>query len=241
MSSFPLFFSSSSSSNLSSMDSTQASSSHGFKKIKLTIIPLKQLFVALTNDDNLTTPSHTTTSSSPTPPNAPSKTPSTNQTSSSQENTSSSFQSKLQISPPSSNEPTSPQPLNPLLDNISDVPPTPLNPQPLQNNPKPPFFQWWLHIVAGGCSFGVYEVSGYHRRHVRNEDLHTELDYYSKEYDEEREMEPKLVRVREATHVLRTRSPYVRRHKGRVVEFEEALNKDGSKAEREFDGRRTSE
>ncbi|GJS29996.1 hypothetical protein Tco_0490616 [Tanacetum coccineum] len=79
-----------------------------------------------------TTPSHKTTSSSPTPPNAPSKTPSTNQTSSSQENTSSSFQSKLQISPPSSNEPTSPQPLNSLLDNISDVPPRPLNPQPLQ-------------------------------------------------------------------------------------------------------------
>ncbi|GJS68425.1 hypothetical protein Tco_0682990 [Tanacetum coccineum] len=74
------------------MDSTQASSSHGFKKIKLTIIPPKQLFVDLTNDDeNLTTPSPTTTSSSPTPPNAPSKTPSTNETSSSQENTSSSF------------------------------------------------------------------------------------------------------------------------------------------------------
>ncbi|GKC47742.1 hypothetical protein Tco_1065464 [Tanacetum coccineum] len=119
------------------MDSTQASSSYGFKKIKLTIIPPKQLFVDLTNDDdNLTTPSPTTTSSSPTPPNAPSKTPSTNQTSSSQENTSSSFQSKLQISPPSSNEPTSPQPLNPLLDNISDVPPRPLNPQPLQSHPS---------------------------------------------------------------------------------------------------------
>ncbi|GKG63035.1 hypothetical protein Tco_0638682, partial [Tanacetum coccineum] len=28
----------------------------------------------------------------------------------------------LQISPPSSNEPTSPQPLNPLLENILDVP-----------------------------------------------------------------------------------------------------------------------
>ncbi|GJT44634.1 hypothetical protein Tco_0953349 [Tanacetum coccineum] len=63
----------------------------GFKKIKLTIIPPKQLFVDLTNDDNLTTPSHTTTSSSLTPPNAPSKTPSINQTSSSHENTSSSF------------------------------------------------------------------------------------------------------------------------------------------------------
>ncbi|GKC07730.1 hypothetical protein Tco_0999340 [Tanacetum coccineum] len=44
-------------------------------------------------------------------------------------------QSKLQISPPSSNEPTSPQPLNPLLDNISDVPPRPSNPQPLQCHP----------------------------------------------------------------------------------------------------------
>ncbi|GKD08903.1 hypothetical protein Tco_1188588 [Tanacetum coccineum] len=45
----------------------------------------------------------------------------------------SSFQSKLQILPPSSNEPTYPQPLNPLLDNISDVPPRPLNPQLLQS------------------------------------------------------------------------------------------------------------
>ncbi|GKC26669.1 hypothetical protein Tco_1033963 [Tanacetum coccineum] len=81
-----------------------------------------------------TTPSPTTTSSSPTPPNEPSKTISTNQTSSSQENTSSSFHSKLQISPPSSHEPTSPHHLNPLLDNISDVPPRPLNPQPLQSH-----------------------------------------------------------------------------------------------------------
>ncbi|GJS81313.1 zf-CCHC domain-containing protein [Tanacetum coccineum] len=83
-----------------------------------------------------TTPSPTTTSSSPTPPNAPSKTPSINQTSSSQDNTSSSFQSKLQISPSSSHEPTSPQHLNPLLENILDVPPRPLNPQPLQSLPS---------------------------------------------------------------------------------------------------------
>ncbi|GJY60955.1 hypothetical protein Tco_0461612 [Tanacetum coccineum] len=34
------------------------------------------------------------------------------------------------------NEPNSPQPLNPLLDNISDVPPRPLNPQPLQSHPS---------------------------------------------------------------------------------------------------------
>ncbi|GJS03739.1 hypothetical protein Tco_0320247 [Tanacetum coccineum] len=83
-----------------------------------------------------TTPSPTTTSSSPTPLNAPSKTPSTNQTSSSQDNTSFSLHLKLQISPPSSNEPTSPQPLNPLLKNILDVPPRPLNPQPLQSLPS---------------------------------------------------------------------------------------------------------
>ncbi|GJY93016.1 hypothetical protein Tco_0508798 [Tanacetum coccineum] len=50
------------------------------------------------------------------------------------DNTSSSFQSKLQISPPSSNEPTSPHHLNPLLDNILDVPPRLLNPQPLQSH-----------------------------------------------------------------------------------------------------------
>ncbi|GJR73893.1 DNA helicase PIF1-like protein [Tanacetum coccineum] len=95
---------------------------------------LRNLWKNMKNDEDVTTtPSPTTTSSSPTPLNAPSKTPSTNQTSSIQENTSSFFQSKPQISPPSSNEPTSPQPLNPLLDNISDVPPRPSNPQPLQS------------------------------------------------------------------------------------------------------------
>nr|GEU66258.1 retrovirus-related Pol polyprotein from transposon TNT 1-94 [Tanacetum cinerariifolium] len=92
----------------------------------------KQLFVNISSDEDVTTtPSPTTTSSSLTPPNVPSKTTSTNQTSSSHENRSTSFQSKLQISSPSSNEPTSPHPLNPLLDSISDVPPRPLNPQPL--------------------------------------------------------------------------------------------------------------
>ncbi|GJW46022.1 zinc finger, CCHC-type containing protein [Tanacetum coccineum] len=119
------------------MNSTNASSSNPSKKIKLTIIPPRQLFVNISSDEDITTtPSPTTTSSSPTPPNAPSKTTSTNQTSSSQENTSSSFHSKLQISPPSSHEPTSPHNLNPLLDNISDVPPRPLNPQPLQSHPS---------------------------------------------------------------------------------------------------------
>nr|GEY07337.1 hypothetical protein [Tanacetum cinerariifolium] len=102
------------------------------KKIKLTIIPPRQLFVNISSDEDVTTtPSPTTTSSSPTPLNAPSKTTSTNQTSSSHDNTSTSFQSKLQILPPSSNEPTSPHPLNPLLNNILDVPHRPLNSKPL--------------------------------------------------------------------------------------------------------------
>ncbi|GJV54568.1 hypothetical protein Tco_1455573 [Tanacetum coccineum] len=78
-SSILLFLSSSSSSNHPTMDSTQASSSNPSKKIKQTIIPPRQLFVNISNDEDVTTtPSPTTTSSSPTPPNAPSKTPSTN-------------------------------------------------------------------------------------------------------------------------------------------------------------------
>ncbi|GJX66419.1 copia protein [Tanacetum coccineum] len=90
----------------------------------------------VSDEDITTTPYPTTTYLSPTPPNAPSKTTSTNQTSSSQGNTFSSFHSKLQISPPSSHEPNSPPHLNPLLDNISNVPPRPLNPQPLQSHPS---------------------------------------------------------------------------------------------------------
>nr|GEV75158.1 hypothetical protein [Tanacetum cinerariifolium] len=43
------------------------------------------------------------------------------------------------------------------------------------------------------------------KRHVHNEDLRTELEYYSEEYDAER-MEPRPARVREATLVLRTGS-----------------------------------
>ncbi|GJW70245.1 hypothetical protein Tco_0127162 [Tanacetum coccineum] len=118
------------------MNSTNASSSNPSKKIKLTIILPRQLFVNISSDEDVTTtPSPTITSSSLTPLNVPSKTTYTNQTSSSHENTSSSFHSKLQISPPSSNEPISPHHLNPLLDNISNVPPRPLNPQSLQSHP----------------------------------------------------------------------------------------------------------
>nr|GFA12844.1 hypothetical protein [Tanacetum cinerariifolium] len=57
------------------------------------------------------------------------------------------------------------------------------------------------------------------RRQVCNEDLHTELDNYNEEYDNEREMEPRPARMRETTHVLRTGSSRVRRHRGKVKDM----------------------
>ncbi|GJW03918.1 hypothetical protein Tco_1562774 [Tanacetum coccineum] len=119
---------SSSSSPHSTRNSTNASSSNPSKKIKLTIIPLRQLFVNISSDEDITTtPSPTTTSLSPTPLNAPSKTTSTNQKSSN--------------FPP---RPINPQPLqshpslditlslSPItpLDHIHDTPSPPSQPQP---------------------------------------------------------------------------------------------------------------
>nr|GEY85398.1 reverse transcriptase domain-containing protein [Tanacetum cinerariifolium] len=60
------------------------------------------------------------------------------------------------------------------------------------------------------------------------------------EYDEEREIEPRLSCAREVTSVLRIGSPQARRQKGKVVEFSEAPNRDGSRVERESKGRRPS-
>ncbi|GJW97340.1 hypothetical protein Tco_0179148 [Tanacetum coccineum] len=119
------------------MASTQASSSNPSKKIKLTIISPRELFVNLSSDeDATTTPSPITTSSSPSPPNAPSKTPSIKDTPSTFGTTSSSFESKPQSSPPTSNDTLSPQPSNPFLDNIMDAPPRPSHPIPLQSHPS---------------------------------------------------------------------------------------------------------
>ncbi|GJX28855.1 hypothetical protein Tco_0236934 [Tanacetum coccineum] len=135
--SFPLFLSSSSSSNPSTLDSTQASSSNPSKKIKLTIIPPRQLFVNISSDEDVTTiPSPITTSSSPSLPNAPSKTPSTKDTSSTFGTTSSSFESKRLSSPPSSNDTPYPQPSNPFLENIMDAPLRHSHPLSLQNHPS---------------------------------------------------------------------------------------------------------
>ncbi|GKA68907.1 hypothetical protein Tco_0768824 [Tanacetum coccineum] len=64
------------------MTSTRASISKVSKRPKINIIPPKQLFVDLTQDDTKT-PSPKLPNSSPSAPNAPSKTPSTKDTSSS--------------------------------------------------------------------------------------------------------------------------------------------------------------
>ncbi|GJT42705.1 hypothetical protein Tco_0951420 [Tanacetum coccineum] len=119
------------------MDSTQSSSSNPSKKIKLTIIPPRQLFVNISSDeDDTITPSPITKSFSSSPPNAPSKTPSTKDTSSTFGTTSFSFELKPQSSPPSSNDKPSPQPSNPFLNDIKDAPPRPSNPIPLESHPS---------------------------------------------------------------------------------------------------------
>nr|GEU61813.1 hypothetical protein [Tanacetum cinerariifolium] len=105
------------------MDSTQASSNPS-KKIKLTIIPPRQLFMDVTSkDDDTTIPSLITkiSSPSPPPPNAPSKTPSTKDTSSTFGTSSSSFESKPQPSSLSLNDTPSLQPSNPFLEDILDA------------------------------------------------------------------------------------------------------------------------
>ncbi|GJW67109.1 reverse transcriptase domain-containing protein [Tanacetum coccineum] len=79
------------------------------------------------------------------------------------------------------------------------------------------------------------------RRQIRNEDLRTELEYFSEDYDEEREMEPRPEPNREATPTLRPRSHVVRRQRERVVGFEEAPNREGSRRGRNAEGIRPSE
>ncbi|GJT06765.1 hypothetical protein Tco_0841227 [Tanacetum coccineum] len=93
-------------------------------------------FVNLFKKDGTTTPDPITKSSSLSPPNAPLKTSSTKDTSSTFGTTSSSFDSKPQSSPLSSNDTPSPQPSNPFLDDIMDASPIPLNPLPFQSHPS---------------------------------------------------------------------------------------------------------
>ncbi|GJW07952.1 hypothetical protein Tco_1570375 [Tanacetum coccineum] len=79
------------------------------------------------------------------------------------------------------------------------------------------------------------------RRQMRNEDLRTELEYFSEEYDEEREMKPRPTRDQEATPVLQVASSRIQRHRERVVEFEDALNREGSRVKRNTKGGRPLE
>ncbi|GJZ94652.1 hypothetical protein Tco_0666855 [Tanacetum coccineum] len=79
------------------------------------------------------------------------------------------------------------------------------------------------------------------RRQICNEDLRTELEYFSEDYDEEREMEPRPEPNREDTLTLRPRSPVVRRQRERIVGFEEAPNMEGSRRGRNAEGISPSE
>ncbi|GKD98345.1 hypothetical protein Tco_1382242, partial [Tanacetum coccineum] len=78
------------------------------------------------------------------------------------------------------------------------------------------------------------------RRQIRNEDLRTEFEYFSEDYDDELEMEPRPERTREVTPPLRTRSPRVHRQRERVVGFEEALNRERSRIGRYIEGNEPS-
>ncbi|GJV72645.1 hypothetical protein Tco_1492640 [Tanacetum coccineum] len=79
------------------------------------------------------------------------------------------------------------------------------------------------------------------QRQIHNEDLRTKHEYFSEDYDEEREMEPRPELNREATPTFRPRSHVVRRQRERIVGFEEAPNREGSKRGRNAKGIRPSE
>ncbi|GJT01041.1 reverse transcriptase domain-containing protein [Tanacetum coccineum] len=74
------------------------------------------------------------------------------------------------------------------------------------------------------------------QRPIRNEDLQTELEYFSEDYDKEQELEPKPRPTGETTPPLRSRSPCVRRQRKRVVGFEKAPSREGSRAGRNAEG-----
>ncbi|GJU40867.1 hypothetical protein Tco_1193824 [Tanacetum coccineum] len=131
------------------MASTRASISKASKRPKINIIPPKQLFVDLTQDDTKT-PSPKLQLSSPSAPNAPSKTPSTKDTSSSSidyipksPTSSTSLSPNGYLNPPTSPPPrVSPPP--PTQENASmDItltlsPITPLDVQFNTPSPSPP-------------------------------------------------------------------------------------------------------
>ncbi|GKE59278.1 hypothetical protein Tco_1498463, partial [Tanacetum coccineum] len=96
-------------------------------------------------------------------------------------------------------------------------------------------------MFAGPSVVNMVEHNNSARKQIRNEGLRTAQDYYSEDYDEEREMEPRPTHVGETNPALRTRSPHARRQRGRVVEFEDAPDRDGSRVEKESEGGKPSE
>ncbi|GJW40272.1 hypothetical protein Tco_0066117 [Tanacetum coccineum] len=79
------------------------------------------------------------------------------------------------------------------------------------------------------------------QRQMCNNDLRTELEYFSEDYNEEREIEPRPEPTRAVTPSLQVASPRVRRRRERVVGFEETQNRGESRVERNSEGRRPSE
>nr|GEZ54277.1 hypothetical protein [Tanacetum cinerariifolium] len=73
-----------------------------------------------------------------------------------------------------------------------------------------------------------------------NNNFQTKLEYFSEDYNEEREMEPRPEPARAVTLPLREASPRVHRRRERVFRFEETQNKRESIVERNKEGRRPS-
>ncbi|GKE53762.1 hypothetical protein Tco_1488918, partial [Tanacetum coccineum] len=118
------------------MASTKASTSKPCKKPKITIIPPKQLFVDLTQDDTKT-PSPKHQLSSPSALNAPSKTPSTKETSSS----SIDYRPKSSTSSPPRVSSPPPTQENASMDiTLTLSPITPIDVQFNTPSPSPPIF-----------------------------------------------------------------------------------------------------
>ncbi|GJT42130.1 reverse transcriptase domain-containing protein [Tanacetum coccineum] len=93
------------------------------------------------------------------------------------------------------------------------------------------------HICTiSGAIYGTATISP-----IRNGDLRTELEYFSEDYDEEREMEPRTEPRRESTPTLWLRSLGVRRQRERVVGFEDVPNREGNMRGRNAEGIRPSE
>nr|GEU60330.1 reverse transcriptase domain-containing protein [Tanacetum cinerariifolium] len=76
---------------------------------------------------------------------------------------------------------------------------------------------------------------------MRNNDLQIKLEYFSEDYDEEREMKPRPRPARAVTPPLQAASPRVCRRRERVVGFEETQNRLESRVKRNNKGGRPSE